>query len=630
MLKVASGVAAGLGVGAVALASLSVVAPIRVDGPGRSAQAVATGEPGAAAVPVPAAPGGEAERPPPARPAGSPPPDAVAAPAAAVADPGPATGASPAPTTAEAVRETPPAPTPAEAATAVADELAPAGAGAAAPPGAATQALGAIGPEGERGGAGEAPGGPSRRLAPSAPAEAVAPSILATAPSLTEGPVASPSDTAADPAKAPSPQASLAVPPVPARPGPAAADASPAVAVAAPEPVAAEPLPPRLPAAAPVSPQRPSLPSPERGHRGNGAPEALEVLPSDPAPAPVAGAPSRPPSAAEPPQPVSPLPAQARAGDLPAPDASPLPPPAVAPVRGAPPPDALALDTEPAEPTPARPERIALEGGGLPGSASVLVRRPEAEAAGPASEAAPPPAEPPPAEPLAVDAPALLRHAAAFTPPEAPRPLLSLVLLDEGALADAPATVAALPFAVSVALDPTGPDAAGRMASYRAAGIEVLALARLPAGARPQDVEVFLGGALDLLPEAVAVLDLGEGGLRGRDATAAMALSRLARDGLGAVLAEGGLGRGAEAAEAAGVPAAEILRDLDGAGQDEAAIRRALDDAVRRAAQEGEAVVLGRLGAGTLAAVGAWSREGRAREVTVAPVSAVLAPPGDP
>jgi polysaccharide deacetylase 2 family uncharacterized protein YibQ len=202
-----------------------------------------------------------------------------------------------------------------------------------------------------------------------------------------------------------------------------------------------------------------------------------------------------------------------------------------------------------------------------------------------------------------------------------------MVLLDEGAAPADPARLAALGFPVSVALDPLAPDAAERMAGYRAAGFEVLALAQLPALAQPQDVEVFLAPALATLPEAVAVLDLGAGGLRGRDETARMALSLLSRNGLGAVLVEGGFGGGAQAAEEAGVPAAEILRDLDGAGQDATAIRRQLDDAARRAGQDGEAAVLARLRPDSLEALAAWAADRRAEEVTLAPISALLAGP---
>ncbi len=294
-------------------------------------------------------------------------------------------------------------------------------------------------------------------------------------------------------------------------------------------------------------------------------------------------------------------------------------PTAGAEIPVAPRPEVLTLSqaTPPAEPPSGLPRRIRLEGTAMPGTDAVPVRRPVPT---PAS------ASPDPASAVPDDAPATLRFAAPFAPPESPRPLLSLVLLDDGSQPEASERLVGIGAPVSVAVDPSLPDATARMETLRAAGIEVLALASLPPRPQPQDVEVFLGPALDALPEAVAVLDLGEAGLGNRDATAQMALARLAREGLGAVLIEGGVGGGVAVAEAAGVPAVGILRDLDGAGQDTAAILRQLDDAVRRAGQEGEAVLLARASPGTLQVLDAWIREGRAREVTLAPVSALLRP----
>jgi polysaccharide deacetylase 2 family uncharacterized protein YibQ len=220
------------------------------------------------------------------------------------------------------------------------------------------------------------------------------------------------------------------------------------------------------------------------------------------------------------------------------------------------------------------------------------------------------------------DEPALLRHAAAWEPPAEAKPRLALVLLDDGATD--PQAVAALPWPVSVALDPLAPDAAGRLAAYRSVGVEALVLARLPEGAEPADAAGILTDSLARLPATVAVLDLGEGGLAGRDAAAQMAMSVVASEGRGVVLGADRMGAGLALAGRSGVQAAELLRDLDGEGQDGAAIRRGLDDAVRRAGQEGEAVVLGRVTADTLAALAEWSLEGRASEVAVAPVSGVL------
>ena len=269
----------------------------------------------------------------------------------------------------------------------------------------------------------------------------------------------------------------------------------------------------------------------------------------------------------------------------------------------------------PEEAAPDLPGRVRVGGSALPGRDAVRVNRPGAEA--PAEEPGPVAEEAVPSE-----EPALQRYAAAWEAPDDEKPRLALVLLDDGATD--PQAVAALPWPVSVALDPLAPDAAGRLAAYRAAGVEALVLASLPSGTQPVDLAATLGDSLARLPETVAVLDLGEGGLAGRDATAQMSMSVVAREGRGVILGDDGLGAGLALAGRAGVPAAELLRDLDGDGQDGAAIRRGLDDAVRRAGQEGRAVVLGRVTAETLGALAEWSQEGRVAEVTVAPVSGVL------
>jgi hypothetical protein len=422
------------------------------------------------------------------------------------------------------------------------------------------------------------------------PAPAAASSAPPQAPLAQEGPT-------------PATPASLAPVPSDAAPGPVAPVPQPQAGGAPEEPAAtllvAVPDAPAAELPAP-SAQAPDGPSPAA------APEAAPSVSDSPAPLPeaVAALPALPqtdPGEAAP----SPAPeAAALASDTPASDTPASP--------DAPPSDAAAASAE-----PPLPGRVALEGGTLIGQDAVRVNRPGAEEPEPTAETA---AEPEP-EPDA-DLPALRRFAAAWEPPEEARPLLSVVLIDDGTLS--PDALQGLPVPVSVALDPLASDAADRMAAWRAAGVEVLALSTLPPNAQPVDVEVFLGASLAALPEAVAVLDPGEGGLHDRDATAAMALSRLAAAGLGAVLPSQGLG-GAEQAQALGVPAAEFLRELEGA--DAGAIRRQLDDAARRAGQTGEAVLLGRLSPETLDALATWSAQRRAQEVTLAPVSALLSPP---
>jgi hypothetical protein len=332
---------------------------------------------------------------------------------------------------------------------------------------------------------------------------------------------------------------------------------------------------------------------------GADAPAVLAVAQSDPA---------------EPPSPgPEPLPVQAPAAL-----------PQVLPATPGPAEEAIALD----EATPSEPEPPA-----LPAPAAVRILRlgaapaaPEEPSQDPTGEATEDTADAPAAEaaPLPEDAPALLRHAAPFAPPAEARPLLSVILVDEGLAPPLPQVLAALPVPVSVAIDPALPDAAERLAAYRAQGIEALVVASLPELAKPQDAAVFLGAAVEELPDTVALLDLGQGGLSARNATAQMGLSIAARTGQGVVMAPQGFNSGLAAAQSQGVPAVQILRDLDSAGQDNPSIRRSLDDAVRRAGQGAQPVLLGRIRPDTLQAIADWTAEGRAEEVTVAPISALL------
>ncbi len=224
---------------------------------------------------------------------------------------------------------------------------------------------------------------------------------------------------------------------------------------------------------------------------------------------------------------------------------------------------------------------------------------------------------------LPEDAPALLRHAAEFSNP-AGQPLLSVVLIDDGALADAVPAAAAIPFPVSIAIDPEAPDATARMQGWRAAGYEVLVLARLPRGARPTDVEITYEAAFAALPDTVAVLDAGEGGLSSDSAVTAQAIARLARDGRGLVTVTQGLATPVRLAQNAGVPVAEVYRDLDDADQSARVIRRFLDQAAFRARQQGAVVLVARVRPETIEALTSWGGNNRADQVAASPVSAVL------
>jgi polysaccharide deacetylase 2 family uncharacterized protein YibQ len=233
-------------------------------------------------------------------------------------------------------------------------------------------------------------------------------------------------------------------------------------------------------------------------------------------------------------------------------------------------------------------------------------------------------AVPAPAEAAALpdDAPALLRFAAPYENAAA-LPKIAVMLIDTDEMADAAPALAALGFVPTVAINALSGGAGDKMTAYRAAGLEVALQADLPSGARPADVEVAFEAAFQFLPEAAMLFSLGTGAIQDRAVTAQV-MQILAADGLGFVTVQRGLSDATRAAEQAGVPAATILRDLDGGGEDSRAMARALDQAAFRARQTGDVVILGRLTPATVQALRDWAGALDQSTLSIAPVSAML------
>ena len=221
------------------------------------------------------------------------------------------------------------------------------------------------------------------------------------------------------------------------------------------------------------------------------------------------------------------------------------------------------------------------------------------------------------------DAPALERYATPFEA-TADLPLIAIVMLDAPDMANAPADIAALPVPVTVVIDALRQDAAARMSAYRDAGVEVMLQTSLPQGAVPTDVEVAFEAAFAILPETVALFSDASGILQGNRSVAAQVVDILGGEGRGLVVVERGLSSSLRIAEQAGLPAVAVLRDLDGDGEDGAAVTRALDQAAFRARQAGNSVLLARVSSQTLAALQGWSAENDNDQIALAPVSAVL------
>lgn len=224
----------------------------------------------------------------------------------------------------------------------------------------------------------------------------------------------------------------------------------------------------------------------------------------------------------------------------------------------------------------------------------------------------------------AVDLPPVQQFARQFDNPSG-KPLFAVILRDTGGADLDRAALAALPFPVSFVIDPLAPNAAEVAAIYRAAGQEVIMLATgIPPGAQASDLEQTFQSLAAMLPQAVAVMDMAVGGFQDDRPLASLVVPVVKTQGRGLITFNRGLNAADQVARRIDVPAATIFRQLDAAGEDLPLIRRYLDRAAFKAAQEGRVMVLGDTRPETIAALMEWTIEGRASSVTLAPATAVL------
>ncbi len=222
-----------------------------------------------------------------------------------------------------------------------------------------------------------------------------------------------------------------------------------------------------------------------------------------------------------------------------------------------------------------------------------------------------------------VPATSLARYAARFEG-AADQPLVSIVLIDDGALGGGPDVLQELGQPVTVGLDPGRADVGKVMTSYRAEGYEIALIPNLPSGASPIDMEQAFGVYQDLMPETMAVLDAGQNRLAEDRRLLAQAADILAETGQGFIAQAAGLADPVRPLRSEGVPAAVVHRDLDEAQNNESEMRRMLDQAVFEARQTGSAIVLGEANPLTLKVLSEWLTGSEAGRVTLAPVSAIL------
>lgn len=442
------------------------------------------------------------------------------------------------------------------------------------------------------------------------------------APPVTDTPAVPVADTPLVPADAPV-TAIAPAEPTPAAPPPAEAplptDEPPSVAAPerAPVPPATEtPIAPTAPEAAMPAP---AVPSGENApDRMVAAPAAAPLVPAEPAPA-AADLPPPPPLTPEEEALLTPPPAAATPETVPDPEV----PLADAP-RGTEP------SADPAQ-TPRDVPRVIEPGAGtgLPGKKAESLPAPD-----PSVDMTTLPqigVEPPAAmlpEPAMIDElPPILAFARPFENPDA-KPLFSILLVDDGRPELDRAALAALPFPVTFVVDPQAPNAAEAAAIYRTGLQEVvMAATGLPPEPAPADVEQSFQANAVTLPETVAVIEPAPGGFGAAREVAQAIMPVLKDQGRGLVTYDEGLNAADQAARREAVPAATIFRVLDAQGESTLTIRRYLDRAAFKAAQEGRVLVIGSTRAETVAAILEWTVEGRAASVALAPVTAVLVTP---
>jgi uncharacterized protein len=455
-------------------------------------------------------------------------------------------------------------------------------------------------------------------------------------------PAPAPAATSVAPAANPAPPATVAAtPPVSAAPQPeplGTAPATPSVEAAAPAlqaplaPTAATPAPTAPAAVLPVAPKTADATAP-----------ASPALPEAAAPAPALAPSSETvPGTAQVP---GELPATAAAEPAPATaDLPPAPPTEAKETLLTPAPEAakdtspakIVLDAAPDAPAPltplpeteipaekdlpkvldtSTPATLAPNAGLKPGVAGISDNTLPQIGAAPAADAAAAPA---------ADTRPIIAFARSFTN-DTDKPAFAIVLRDTGAVDVDREKLAALPFPISFVIDPAAPNAKEAAAIYRAAGQEVVMLATgIPQGATAADLEQTFQANAAVLPEAVAVMDVGEGGFQDNRPLASLVVPVIGAQGRGVLTFDQGLNAADQVARRNGVPAAVIFRDLDADGEDATKIRRYLDRAAFKAAQEGRVVVVGSTRPDTIAALMEWTVEGRATSVILAPLTAVL------
>lgn len=204
------------------------------------------------------------------------------------------------------------------------------------------------------------------------------------------------------------------------------------------------------------------------------------------------------------------------------------------------------------------------------------------------------------------------------------RPMMSIVLIDNGSFNIGPEALASFPYPISFAIDPFTEDALDKAALYQDRGFEVLVTADLPETGGRELAELALLPTLNSIPGVVGVLEGTDTGLQGNMELSEGVLALVADSDYGLVLRPKGLNAAQQMAEGRNLPVETVFRDFDGNDQTATVIRRFLDQAAFRARQEGAVIMVGRLRPATISALLLWGLQDRAASVALVPISDVL------
>ncbi|WP_435258422.1 divergent polysaccharide deacetylase family protein [Thioclava sp. FR2] len=219
--------------------------------------------------------------------------------------------------------------------------------------------------------------------------------------------------------------------------------------------------------------------------------------------------------------------------------------------------------------------------------------------------------------------PPLQRYARPFENPEQ-KPVFAILLEDRGEDVNR-AELAAMDIALTVVIDPLSDGAADRAAIWRSGGQEVVLSAEsLPEGATPGDLEQIFQALASRMPESVAVIDVTANVFQNNRPLATQIVPILADQGRGLVTFDQGLNAADQVARREGLASATIFRRFDPDDATGPAVKRYLDRAVFKAAQEGHVAVIGTLRPETITGLLEWAVEGRASTVAIAPISVLL------